>query len=85
VEHLPFHKDFAANLKATGFPLSPLGGRGNSASAFEAHFLANKGSQRQVFDVLIRTARNFDAANGTQFLNYVKHNIRRFNFNMINW
>jgi len=82
---MPFHKEFAANLKAAGFPRNPLGGRGNSAKAFEAHFLANKGSQRQVFDVLIRTARDFDAANGTQYLRFVKHNIRRFNFDMINW
>jgi len=84
-EHMPFHNDFAANLKATGFPLNPLGGRGNSTDAFRAHFLANQGSQRQVVDVLIRTAREFDAANGTQYLNFVKHNIRRFNFDMINW
>ncbi len=84
-EHVPFHIDFAANLKATGFPLNPLGGPGNSADAFRAYFFANKGSQRYAFDVLIRTAREFDAANGTQFLQFVKHNIRRFNFDMINW
>ena len=86
LSHRPFHKQFAANLKSAGFPLNPLGGGSkNSAAAFAAYFQANPGSQRKVFDVLIRTAREFDIDNGTDVLAYVKHNIVRGNYKRIGW
>jgi hypothetical protein len=87
LEHMPFHRSLQVNLDAANIPIRTMGGRGgiNSAPKIAAYFFANRGSQRTVFDVLIRTAREYDANNGTRFLDFVKHNLVRENYKRIGW
>jgi hypothetical protein len=56
------HRILNERLKAKGFPLGGLGGRGNTAAAWQRHFQANKGSQDKAFEAVLEAARDIDAA-----------------------
>jgi hypothetical protein len=76
-----FHNLLSQNLMEAGFPR--VGGIGGSADDWTDFFLNNEGSQQQALNILLDTARQFDYANGTNFLTATWENIMLRNFQVI--
>ncbi len=76
--HSEFHVDLMAALKDSGLPR--VGGRGGSTVDWARYMNQSPGAQRDAFDALLGTARQYDQRYGTTMTQDIWYNIMEGNF-----
>ncbi len=80
VIHVGFHKAFQLALDAKNIPIKTMGGRGWSKDRVQDILKSREDFQQRVFNILKSTAKKLDSVHGTEFLKFIKENLKLNNF-----